>query len=734
MGRTRYLHLAAAILCLCATTVAAQDNTTPLGLGFTGRPLVLRNDIVLEDLGGYSVVRDLADATRPLWLSTLDHDNTDAGIWGEILHDGDLAVAIKTGATQGFAVVSVADPAQPAVLGTVSQVAFTSGWLRGTALIMAQTGSFFTYDLVDPEAPALVTARWLGTQATDRWFCDLGDVLYCIDQGPDLRGYDVTVPLQPVDLGVTSLGGSRIAALAAGDGVLYAVMVEDLAGKATQTVLSTLQPLSALTFTETSRLPVTTAGDQLACDLTVDDDLLLLATDDGQVRAFGLATPAQPAAGFVLPRSATQVALGASKLLVQGPDRLAVYTRTAFDGQPQLLVDRPTLPRFRSLHGHGPVVWAQSYEEPNLLYPVDVANPYVPLPGEPFDMGLAGSLHVTGDLGMVIGAHGFQLLDLSDPLHPAQLGAFSSPEREFFGDNSLLAPATAAVLNLDDSTLQLELYDLSDPLAPVYRSSVENAQARALSDDLLVVRTGYELRFWSLANLGRPREISALDVGQENLDVRLVGQRAYALTRQADGVGMKLDVIDLHDPAAPVSVWSQDLPGNGYQLAVNGPRLHVSGFPSRIYDISTADEPVPVGSYDAWTVSFVGPPLLAFDDDIVVTGDWLVTLRDDSYDLSAVPAPTFGPGSALEAVYPNPFNATVTIVFSLPRTEFVTVSVHDARGRHVADVAREVFAAGRHTVAWRGLDAGGQRVASGVYYVGVLGETTQSVGKVTLVK
>ncbi len=60
--------------------------------------------------------------------------------------------------------------------------------------------------------------------------------------------------------------------------------------------------------------------------------------------------------------------------------------------------------------------------------------------------------------------------------------------------------------------------------------------------------------------------------------------------------------------------------------------------------------------------------------------------------------------------YPNPFNASTTLRFSLPVKSGVVLSIYDLLGRLVERVAGEEFSAGPHEVRW---DAG--RFSSGVY-------------------
>jgi hypothetical protein len=73
--------------------------------------------------------------------------------------------------------------------------------------------------------------------------------------------------------------------------------------------------------------------------------------------------------------------------------------------------------------------------------------------------------------------------------------------------------------------------------------------------------------------------------------------------------------------------------------------------------------------------------------------------------------------SALFQNYPNPFNPSTMISYSVPVDCRVTLDIYDSSGKHVARLLdREKQPRGRHSVEWRGVDAQGQAVSSGVYF------------------
>jgi len=67
--------------------------------------------------------------------------------------------------------------------------------------------------------------------------------------------------------------------------------------------------------------------------------------------------------------------------------------------------------------------------------------------------------------------------------------------------------------------------------------------------------------------------------------------------------------------------------------------------------------------------------------------------------------------------YPNPFNPSTTIRFSMPRTGKVSLRVFDMLGREVNVLIDESRESGVHAVTWNAKDATESRVSSGVYFI-----------------
>ena len=80
------------------------------------------------------------------------------------------------------------------------------------------------------------------------------------------------------------------------------------------------------------------------------------------------------------------------------------------------------------------------------------------------------------------------------------------------------------------------------------------------------------------------------------------------------------------------------------------------------------------------------------------------------------------------APHPNPFGTWVRIPFEVTVGGPVSVSVHDVRGREVADLGERQVERGLNWLDWQAGDAGGGGLSDGVYFVRLaFGETSESI-------
>jgi hypothetical protein len=83
----------------------------------------------------------------------------------------------------------------------------------------------------------------------------------------------------------------------------------------------------------------------------------------------------------------------------------------------------------------------------------------------------------------------------------------------------------------------------------------------------------------------------------------------------------------------------------------------------------------------------------------------------------------------LEQNYPNPFNPTTTIRYALPHRSYVTLTVFNTLGQHVATIVNGEVEAGYHEIQFDG-----SGLASGVYFYKLTAGGFAQVRKLVLVR
>ncbi len=66
--------------------------------------------------------------------------------------------------------------------------------------------------------------------------------------------------------------------------------------------------------------------------------------------------------------------------------------------------------------------------------------------------------------------------------------------------------------------------------------------------------------------------------------------------------------------------------------------------------------------------------------------------------------------------YPNPFNPTTTICFSIPEASKVEMDIYNIKGQKVKRLVNDDYPRGNHKVQWQGVNETGHQVSSGVYF------------------
>jgi len=97
-----------------------------------------------------------------------------------------------------------------------------------------------------------------------------------------------------------------------------------------------------------------------------------------------------------------------------------------------------------------------------------------------------------------------------------------------------------------------------------------------------------------------------------------------------------------------------------------------------------------------------------FGGGIYAYKDYIITPVEEN--MNGYPASIIITGN-----YPNPFNPSTTIEFTLPQNEFAELAIYNITGQKVRTLIAAPMTAGNHTVLWNGENEIGENVSSGVY-------------------
>jgi hypothetical protein len=85
-------------------------------------------------------------------------------------------------------------------------------------------------------------------------------------------------------------------------------------------------------------------------------------------------------------------------------------------------------------------------------------------------------------------------------------------------------------------------------------------------------------------------------------------------------------------------------------------------------------------------------------------------------DVTGTETPKAPNATYLSQNYPNPFNPMTKVAFGLSKPGHMSLRIYDAAGHLVRTLLDHDLMAGRYELPWNGLDGGGRKMASGMYF------------------
>ncbi len=293
----------------------------------------------------------------------------------------------------------------------------------------------------------------------------------------------------------------------------------------------------------------------------------------------------------------------------------------------------------------------------------------LPLPGH------SNALHVTGSFAYIAaGSHGLQIVNILDRANPFVTGNYDTP------DVALGIYVSGVRAYVADAGSGLQVIDISDRSNPQLVTTFDNYAGAPLgvyvSGNYAYIAEG--LSGLQIVDISDPDSLLRLGLydtpGYAN---NVFVTASYAYVADQDG---GLQIINVSHPANPVFVGSYQTPGWTYGLAISAPYAYLADNDAglQIIDISDPAEPFLAGSYDS----------LFMANTAAVSGDYVfVADRDSLVVLRFTPTGIDEDGGrpisySLMMNYPNPFNATTTLIFGTNKN--ASIDIFDITGQLVA--------------------------------------------------
>ncbi len=138
---------------------------------------------------------------------------------------------------------------------------------------------------------------------------------------------------------------------------------------------------------------------------------------------------------------------------------------------------------------------------------------------------------------------------------------------------------------------------------------------------------------------------------------------------------------------------------------------------------------------DSWQEDHPGLviPLEETADGLV--GIFDIVMDEEVIDASIENHPYLSPrGFNINTLFPNPFNNSIQVGFTISDPGYVNISIYDIAGKWVFNLVGKNMQRGMHNIVWKGNDVKGDLVASGSYFVVMKFGNSIKTRKIKLIK
>ncbi len=263
---------------------------------------------------------------------------------------------------------------------------------------------------------------------------------------------------------------------------------------------------------------------------------------------------------------------------------------------------------------------------------------------------------------------------------------------------------------------KLFVLDINDLTATSIVYCIEDVHVRdiVIRDDFLYTCTNGDFRIYDITNPENPFVVGTWESMNFTEAVNVYDNYAYV----SDWYG-GLKVLNVSNPTDPYLV-NTILPHFDSLIQakpiIHDNKLIISDIywsELLVYDLTNPAFPALVNSFKWNRVSAE----LASNEDYLITANYYQGFTIlDLENLTPVSENIITKEKISLTNYPNPFNPTTTINFSIQNDSKINLSIYNIKGQKIKVLAQNEFSKGSHSVIWNGNDEYGKIVSSGIYY------------------
>lgn len=630
---------------------------------------------------------NVQDPTKPSLVSTT---NVGIGITCEGVATSGTYAYVAAG-SGGFKIYSIAAPSAPTLVASIDSLSYCESVVISApyAYIAANTtsnyqGRSFIIDISTPSAP-VYKSTIMGYGGYHQYMSVRGGYAYICDYNAGLQVVNVSDVTKPTNV-ATIPSGYRTASIVF-DGNYGYVAVGD-SGMYVYNVATPAAPTFAGKIGTTGRAAFVSYGAVTVSGSPVGHIFVSNRSTGSGLSALNVSSPATPTLSAFLGTNQAATGIAYAPFYSNGK----VYVAYGTAGLRIVDVSNPsaaTLLSTTAIGGDSRGVVASgnyAYVAAGVsgVFVIDATNPANPVRLSTINTPRARGIAISGNYVYVAASDsGLGVFDISSPASPSLVGYFHPGSQ--FGEN---VAATGNVVGLTDYN-KILFFDVTTPRAPVGKGLTATFKTGnegfAIAGNYAYVPDGDSLKIFNITNLTTPTLMSKIytGIGSYGYAAAVSGNYCYVAS---EGTGVR--AINISNPASPVEAGYYDGVPQSRGLAVNGKYVYVA-------------EKI---------------------DGLTVYSNDLVTAVEEQG--SGIPK-----AFSLEQNFPNPFNPSTQIRFSVAAKGMVTLKVSDLLGREVAVLVREVLGAGAYVARFNAAN-----LSSGTYIYTLTAGDSRMSQKMLLLK